>query len=399
MVPELRQAYNAAFSAERYEALQKDLDAQAGAHVDFRISETPIFLSADLTSRLIEASSDVLAAVRSESYLAASRRAIPPGREVPGEDSHPAFLQIDFALVYGESGEIEPRLIELQGFPSLYGFQWALARAYREHFAPGMSAAAGWTPYFVPGDEAEYVRRLGELIVGDCDPRQVVLLEIEPEGQKTRVDFACMEQMLGIPTVDARTVVARDGRLYYPGPGGVETPIRRIYNRVIFDEMERKGLDLGEIFFRPHEEIEWVGHPNWFARISKFTLPFLRSRYAPRAWFVSDLAELPEDLESYVLKPLFSFAGLGVELGPSAERLRQLEHPEHFILQQRVEYAGVIATPDVPAKAEVRMMYLWGESPVLVNNLVRLSKGAMMGVDFNKDQTWIGASVAFHPPG
>jgi hypothetical protein len=232
--------------------------------------------------------------------------------------------------------------------------------------------------------------------VAGADPENVVLLEIEPEKQKTRVDFAVTEKLLGIRTVCATRVIERGGRLFYPH-GGREVPIERIYNRVIFDEVERKGFDLSHIF-RKELDVAWVGHPNWYLKISKFSLPFIDSRYCPRTWFVSDLAELPEDLESYVLKPLFSFAGLGVEIAPSAERLRSLPNPQDFILQRRVDYAPLVETPDEPAKAEVRMMFVWKDRPRLINNLVRMSKGKMMGVDFNKDRTWIGSSLAYHPP-
>jgi hypothetical protein len=191
------------------------------------------------------------------------------------------------------------------------------------------------------------------------------------------------------------------GRQVFYRKDGREVPIRRIYNRVIFDEATRKGLDLGPLFKRD-VDVSWVGHPDWFLKISKFSLPFIHSRYAPPAWFVSELPEIPADLENYVLKPLYSFAGLGVEIGVTAERLRSLSAPEHYILQRKVDYEPLVVTPDGNAKAEVRMMFAWSpgaDRPQLINNLVRMSKGAMMGVDFNKEKTWIGASQAYHAPG
>ncbi|HXO21165.1 MAG TPA: hypothetical protein VOA87_14720 [Thermoanaerobaculia bacterium] len=396
MVPELRRAYNAAFSPEKYQSLVRNLDAAAGRHIEFRISETPIFLSPQLTESLVEAAHEVLRAVSSAEYLSQSRRAVPAGHSTPGEEGHPAFLQIDFALTRGAGadGAIVPQLIELQGFPSLYGFQWLLAREFRSCFDGAVPPS--WTTYFGGLDDAGYAERLRELIVGDRDPDEVVLLEIEPEKQKTWVDFACTERLLGIRTVSTAAVVERGGRLFHRVDGR-ELPIRRIYNRVIQDEVERKGLALDHLF-RRELDVEWVGHPNWFFRISKFSLPFIRSRYAPPAFFVSDLETYPDDLEHYVLKPLFSFAGLGVEMGVTPERLRAIENPQDFILQRKVDYVPLIETPEGGAKAEVRMMFIWRDRPLLVNNLVRMSKGAMMGVDFNKDKTWIGASVGFHPP-
>src|SRR5437588_4946965 len=379
MIPELRQAYNAAFTEARYRAVQGWLEAEAGVHVPFRIGETPVFLPPALTDELERAAHEILAAVRSPEYLRAAERAVPAGYRVPGEDPQPAFLLVDLALAV-EDGRVVPRLIELQGFPSLYAFQWLLDRAYRRHFA----IPAELTPYFGGYDEASYVEALRESIVGDADPRTVVLLEIEPERQKTRVDFVMTEKLLGITTVGLDEVVVRGRQAFYrargdrgasggaSGPGGAagggpEIPIRRIYNRVIFDELARRGLELPPLF-RDDLDLMWVGHPNWFWKISKFSLPFIRSRYAPPCHFLSELRELPGDLDSYVLKPLFSFAGLGVEIGVTAERLRAISRPEDYILQWRIEYAPAVATPDVPAKVEVRMMFVWRDGqPVLIN--------------------------------
>jgi hypothetical protein len=392
MIPDLRRAYNAAFTQESYEAMVRDLERDGGCPAVFRISETPLFLSAALTRELIEAAHEMLAAVTSEEYLKVAGRAVPPALCVPGDEGHTVFLQVDFALVRGEDGELTPRLIELQGFPSLYGFQWLLDKEYRSHFP---AIPEGFTPLFGGLDSANYPALLRDVIVGDCEPENVVLLEIEPEKQKTRIDFCITEQLVGIKAVCATDVVERGGRLFHPRDGR-EVPIHRIYNRVIFDEVERKGIDLSHIFHR-ELDVTWVGHPSWYLKISKFALPFIKSRFCPPAYFVSDLQELPDDLESYVLKPLFSFAGLGVEMGPSAERLRSLPDPENFILQRKVDYAAAIETLDEPAKAEIRMMFVWKDRPRLVNSLVRMSKGRMMGVDFNKEKTWVGASVAYHP--
>jgi hypothetical protein len=394
MVPDIRRAYNADFTQQRYEDMVRDLERDAGCPSIFRICETPLFLSERLTRELIAASDEVLGFVTSEEYLKQSDRAVPPHLRVPGDEGHTVFFQVDFAIVRGEDGELTPRLIELQGFPSLYGFQWLLEKEFRSHFP---AVPDGWSPYFSGLTTETYPAALRDVIVADCDPEQAVLLEIDPVYQKTRIDFCVTEQLLGIPVIDAREVIERGGRLFYPRDGR-EVPIRRIYNRVIFDELERKGIDLSRIFHRDLVDVTWVGHPNWYLKISKFSLPFIKSRYCPPTWFVSDLGEVPEDLENYVLKPLFSFAGLGVELGPTRERLRSLPDPENFILQRRVDYAPALETPDEPAKAEVRMMFVWKDRPMLVNNLVRISKGKMMGVDFNKDKTWIGASSAYHPP-
>jgi hypothetical protein len=391
MVPELRRAYNQAFRDERYREMLRWLEKEGGSPVDFRVSETPVFLHAQVAAELERAAHEICAAVHAPAYLRESPRAIPHGRGVPGRSDAPVFLQIDFALASDGQGGVVPRLIELQGFPSLYGFQWHLARAYREHF----TLPADWSPYFSGYDETTYAQALRRQILGDCDPEQVVLLEIEPGKQKTRIDFHVTERMVGLAIVDAAQVIRRGRALFYARDGR-EIPIRRIYNRVIFDEVDRKGIDLAHLF-REETDAEWVGHPNWFFQISKWSLPWIQSEYCPPCRLVSDLGELPADLENYVLKPIYSFAGLGVEVEVTPEKVRAVKDPENWILQRKVEYAPVVETPDGFAKVEVRMMFLRIDGqPVLVNSLVRTSKGKMLGVDFNKDQTWIGASVAFH---
>jgi hypothetical protein len=204
MIPELRQAFNAAWSEQRYRSLLGWLEAEAGLAIPFHIAETPVFLPAALTAELERAAHQVVEAVRSPEYLRQAARAVPPEYQVPGEDEHPRFLQVDLA-VSTAGGEPRPRLIELQGFPSLYAFQWLLHRGYRRHF----SLPAGMTPYFAGLDDGAYVECLRRTIVGDADPRTVVLLEVEPEQQKTRVDFVMTEKLLGVPTIAPGTAAAR----------------------------------------------------------------------------------------------------------------------------------------------------------------------------------------------
>jgi len=393
MVPELRRAYNAAFSEERYRAMCAWLEREGGSPVDFRISETPVFLDAALARELERAAWEIQRQVANPAYLAIADQAIPPGRKVPGESRHPAILQADFALAIGPGGAVVPRLIELQGFPSLFGFQWLLGRGYQAHFP---AVPRDWLTFFSGLDEESYARRLREFLLGDEDPESVVLLEVHPEQQKTRIDFHTTERMTGVRTVDALAVRRRGRRLFYRRDGR-EIEIRRIYNRVIFDELERKRIDLSLVFAEP-TDVEWLPHPDWFFKISKWSLPHLAGEFVPPCHFVSDLAAPPADLESYVLKPIYSFAGLGVQVDVTRAALAAVDDPRSWILQRKVEYAPLVETPDGFSKVEVRMMFLWDREPQLVNSLVRMSKGRMLGVDFNKDKTWIGASVAFHPP-
>ncbi len=394
MIPILRQRYNSAFTAERYAALLHDVGTTHYWAPDFRVAETPLFLDADAAARLSSAASDIVAQLSTLGFRTHASGAIPAGLGVPAETPYPHFLCIDFALTRDASGAIHPQLIELQGFPTVACFQILLARSYARHFP---EIPADFESYFGGLDEAGCIAALRASIVGSCDPAETVLLEIEPAGQKTRVDFAATHDLLGVRPVCVTAVRKRGRKLHYEVEGR-EVPIRRIYNRVIFDELLRNQPPMQFSLFEDLD-VEWAGHPNWYFRISKHTLPFLRGDFVPPCEFVSELHGIPGDLENYVLKPLYSFAGLGVDIAPTPEKIAGVAKPHEWLLQRRVAYAPLLATPDGPAKAEVRLI-LAGDGtgwPKLINNLVRLTKGAMHGVDFNKNRTWVGASVGLHP--
>lgn len=394
MHPELRARFNADFSDQRYQELLRIANETERWPVDFRISETPIFLTAEFTNEIAEAAEAIVAQLRTPEFTKHAASAIPPGLDVPNETAHPEFLQVDFAICE-QDGRLVPRLIELQGFPSLYAFQILLLHSIRHAFP---AIPAEWTSFFGGFDEHSYLELLRRVIVGDSHPENVVLLEIEPEKQNTRIDFACTETLLGVVPVSLTDVTRRDRDLYYKRDGR-EVRIERIYNRVIFDELLRRP-DLSFGFSLQHEiDTKWVGHPNWYFRISKHSLPFLKTPHTSRAYFAD---EFPggEDLAHYVLKPLYSFAGLGVDLEPTGEKLAALGEPHSWILQEKVNYAPFVRTVEGDmSKAEIRMMFIWpdGGEPMLVNNLVRMSQGAMMGVKFNKNKTWVGSSIALHP--
>ena len=391
MHPEMRARFNADFTDAKYEELLRIANETERWPVDFRISETPIFLSPAFANEVAQAAESIVAQVRTPAFAEHARTAIPPGLEVPGEAPHPIFLQVDFAICE-QNGRLVPRLIELQGFPSLYGFQIFLLRCMR-HAYPAIPD--DWVPFFNGYDERSYTELLRRVIVGDADPESVVLLEIEPEKQNTRIDFACSETLLGVAPVSLTAVDRRGNELFYQRDGR-DVRIERIYNRVIFDELLRRP-DLSFGFNFQHEiDAKWIGHPNWYFRISKHVLPFLKSQYSSRAFFADEFPA-GENLADFVLKPLYSFSGLGVDLEPTPEKLRAIAEPHTWILQEKVHYAEFVPTPDGPkSKAEIRMMFVWpeGEEPILVNNLVRMSQGAMMGVKFNKNKTWVGSSIA-----
>ena len=410
MIPDLRRRFNAAFTDARYAAFTRELQRAMYWPVDFRVAETPLFLDAATAGELVKAAADIAGQLAQPAFRRHAATAIPralggarPGPvggpsslEVPNETEWPHFLCVDFALCADAAGRIVPQLIELQGFPTVACWQVLQANAYRKHFP---EVPAEFTTFFGGIDEECYLAELRAAIVGDCLPENVVLLEIEPDKQKTRIDFACTHSLLGVRPMCLSKVRRRGRQLVYFS-GGREVPIHRIYNRVIFDELLRKPDFAPGFRFDDDVDVQWAGHPNWYFRISKHSLPFLRGPYVPDCRLVSQLgADVPADLENYVLKPLYSFAGLGVDIAPTREKLAALPNPAEWILQRKVTYAPLLATPDGPAKAEIRLIFAGdGEGmPKLLNNLVRLTKGAMHGVDFNKGKTWVGASCAFHP--
>lgn len=396
MLREVRSSFNAAASAAVYQKIVDDLEAVTGFPSGMRICETPLFLSAQLAAELVNAGDSVAAAVLSADHLDRAERAVPPGFPRPAGDSGPGFLSIDFALALDESGTIVPRLIEVQGFPAHYCLMWLLDALYREHVAMPWE---GLTAYFSGLTPSTFLSALRDHIVGDQDPRTVVLLEIKPELQKSRIDFAVTEMALGIPTVCATTVTRRGGRLWYRD-GTRDVPITRIYNRVVPDDLIRHRPAVEHIFAPGELDVTWVGHPAWFYRVSKFSLPFLDGPHCSPAWFVAEFPDRSSDfvdLDGFVLKPLYSLGGHGVVVAPSREDLGRLDDPARYVLQRRVDYAAAVRTPHGPTAAEVRLMYLCADRPMLTNTFVRLSRSSMMGVDFNKDAPWCGITVAYLP--
>ncbi len=390
MIPELRKKYNSEFTQQKYEDFLNDINTSLKYPSDFRISETPIFLPDDFAVELIIACNDIVEQIQTKEFKEKSNHAIPKGFTVPNEDEHPLFLQIDFAVTKDGNNHCLPKLVELQGFPSLYGFQHFFATKIKNHF----NIPTDVTPYFSGLTADKYAKKFKEIMLKDKNPENVILLEIHPEKQKTRIDFAATEELTGIKSVCLTKIKKRNKQLFYED-NGKEVRIERIYNRVIFDELIRSGIKY-EFDLTEDLDVEWAGHPNWFFKISKHSLPSLKGKYVPRCYFLNEIDAYPPDLHNYVLKPLYSFAGMGVEVDLNKEKLDEIKNKENYILQHKIEYAPVIETPDGNSKVEIRMMFFWNNKPMLVNNLVRMSKGKMMGVDFNKNKTWVGSNSAFH---
>jgi hypothetical protein len=377
LIPSLRRKFNDDFTETKYTRFLSLLEQQSGVKPPFQHSETPCFFDWALIDKMARYGSEMVETLLAdEDYRKASDRAIPGEYNVPNENPVPMFIQVDFGLDENR----EPKLVEIQGFPSLYAYQPVLAECYREAYGLDLPC--------LPGDLTldRYHRLLRTAIVGDNDPENVVLMEIDPSHQKTLPDFLMTEKICGIKTVDISQIRKEGRRLFHDG-----TPIHRIYNRAIVDELQRKQVQLG-FDFRDDLDVEWAGHPNWFFRLSKFSLPYMRHAAVPRTRFLDAVGRI-EDPASVVLKPLFSFAGLGVIVGPTGEQI-DAARGKDYIVQDRVNFTPVIETPFGPTKVEVRVMYIWLDRLLPVNTIVRTGRGSQMGVDHNKNMRWVGASAA-----
>ena len=390
MIPKYRNQFNEEFTQEKYENLKNIIAEKGGVVPAFRISETPIFLTKEFKNKLMDASDSIIDQIKAlpKEVL---QKSIPANCYVPNDTDQPHFFTIDFGICQSANGEPEPQLIELQAFPSLYACQKIFEQSYCEAytFIRDLKPFLGYD---------EYVNELKELIVGDENPENVVLLEIYPEKQKTLIDFLVTEKLLGIPTL-CLTKVKKNGRKLYYEKDGRQIEIKRIYNRVIFDELDSIPDLKTEFDFRDEVDVKWITHPNWFFKISKFLLPMLQHEFVPKSYFVHEFPA-SENLSNFVLKPLFSFAGSGVNLNPTQETIDAIEDKENFILQRKVEYAPLFKDVNNEfSKAEIRLLYIWKEGedkPILMENLARMTKAAMVNVDFNKkDSIWIGSSNAF----
>ena len=418
MIPELRRRFNSSFQPDAYLRFQEDLASRCGGSIQFRVAETPIFVPASLLQELTTQGARLADALIADSgYLHQAKQAIPRRFDIPFQTENPHFLTADFALVRNEVGELEPRLVEIQAFPSIFALQVEICRSYRSAFGIPQELR-----HLLGGlTEAAYWNLLGRTVLGLHHPENVVLAEVSPLQQKTYPDFYLTSQKLGIPIVDIAQIEPVGKKLHYRNHKGRLTPIHRIYNRAIADEMIGKRVHL-RFGLEEEWDVEWAGHPNWYFLISKFSIPHLfRKGFAvvPPGVFLDDFlagpgrealsragVRLPKGdngdqiYDELLLKPLFSFAGRGIEFEPSQARLETIPPAERsaYLVQQRMRFEPTIETPFGMTQAEIRILYLWPDAGDLTPaiSLVRLGRGRMMGVDHNKNKEWVGGSAAFY---
>jgi hypothetical protein len=395
MIPSIRKAFNDNFTKEKYQAFLKELQDVHPNAIEFRVAETAVFVPRSFTRKILDACESIVDVITDDRFKELTKNAIPANLQVPGENKHSHFIAFDFGICINSDGELEPQLIEMQGFPTLFAYEILADDIFRRHF----DVPSNFSTYLGRYDRGSYMNALKRIIQGTQPAENVILLEILPHEQKTRIDFYCTEDYTGVKPVCLTELIKEGRNLYYLNQGK-KTQVKRIYNRIIFDDLFQQSEEIqekGKLLFEDLD-VEWVPHPAWFYRISKYTLPLIRHPYVPATFFLNDVKQLPPDLENYVLKPLFSFAGQGVVIDVTKDDIAAVKDPHNWILQRKVKYADVIQTPDEPAKCEIRIFYFWPEDadrPEPVNNLARLSKGKMIGVRYNKDKEWVGGSHCY----
>ena len=388
MIPEFRNAFNASFNRAAYELLCEKLNHIAGKKLDFRVAETPVFVPKKIRDEMIHTCEYVVDFIESEDFAKKTETAIPHQFLMEGLENKAQFMVFDFAITTNENQELKPAMIELQGFPSLFAFQYQLDQIYRKTFRISERV----TSYLSNKTSSSYIDLLKHILVGTEDPKEVVLMDLNPTEQKTEIDFILTEKLTGVKAVCIKDIIEEDTHLYYLRDGK-KTRIKRIFNRFVPDEWTPSiAFD-----FNKERDVEWINHPHSYFRISKFLLPFLRHECIPETYFLSDFNQ-QFSLTDSVVKPLFSFAGNGVMMDVNEGNLREIQNTKDWIIQKKINYAPVIETPNEPAKTEIRIFYFREtptSRPIPVHNLARISKGTMIGTQFNKNKDWVGGSIAY----
>ena len=406
MIASLRKKFNEAFTEQSHQNYLASLNSPFTGALDFSVAETPIFIDKDFTEKVLATGDYVNKVIQSGEFNSITEPSLKNIPLFPNETALPQCIVMDFAIAQNEQNEIVPALIELQGFPSLFAYEILQDECIRKTY----TIPEGYSPYLNGYTKEKYMHHLETILKGDIlidkdldslknSHKHTVLLEILPHQQKTRIDFYCTENYFNIPIVCITDIFIEGNNLFYER-AGEKIKIDRIYNRIVLDELKNQTKEIQDkgALLQNNLEVEWVTHPHHFFRISKYLLPFLKHAYIPLTQFVDQLTEIPTALEKYILKPLFSFAGQGVIIDISADDISNIKEPSSWILQEKVEYANCIETPTGPAKAELRLYYFWDEDKkeyIATMNLARLSKGKMIGVNYNKNATWVGGSLAY----
>ena len=395
MVPALRHWFNEKFTKDSYAAYLTALKSRYPNAIEFRLAETPVFVDKAFTEKMLATCENIIDVILQPNFNTLTQSAVPTGLEVQHENKHSDFIAFDFGICENAAGELEPQLVEMQGFPSLFAYQLWHDEVTRKHF----SIPDNYSSYLSGLNKESYIELLKGIILDGQPTENCILLELFPENQKTKIDFYFTKEYIGIESVCLTELILEEKSLFYYKEGR-RIQVKRIFNRIVFDELLLQSeaiQEKGKILFEDLD-VEWVPHPNWFYKISKYTLPFIKHKYVPETAFLDEVKELPANLEDYVLKPLFSFAGQGVVIDLKQEDLDNIEDKHNWILQRKVKYAEVIVTPEEPAKAEIRIFYFWPkgtERPIPTNNLARISKGKMIGVRYNADKEWVGGTIAY----
>ena len=397
MIASIRQKFNTAFTEQSHQNYLAALNTPFPGALDFSVAETPIFIDKNFTEKVLATGDYVNQVIQSNNFKSITDPSLKNIPLFPNETALPKCIVMDFAIAMNDQNEIVPALIELQGFATLFNYQSYLAEKYVTHF----NIPDTLTPFFNGLNRQEFLSLLKNTLLAEFPAEEVILLELFPDKQKTRIDFVLAKRDFGIETVCLTQIIKKDRNLFYLKDGKLQK-ISRIYNRVILDELATyQNLDLS-FQFTDDVDVSWVAHPNWFFRISKYLLPFLKGKYMPKSYFLNDFDLQTEDLDKYVLKPLYSFAGSGVDLHPTAEKLALIQDKSQYLLQEKVSYEPVIESLNGQVKAELRLMYLWDKTkarPTLATNITRLSRGEMIGVRYNHSFDWVGGSIGFSQKG
>jgi len=401
MDAELRARFNKHWSDKLARRAKRDLERRLNCKVPFPVAETPIFLSPDMVERFARAANEIMELISCQEFIAKMERFVPATAKGPGRGPLPQFAVVDFAVVQEPDGTLAPRLVELQGFPSLYGFQIMMADVWATNISRLESMPDIWRLFFGGVNRNRALALIDRALLNGHDPEDVVLLDLDVHFQKTYPDFAAIRHWFGIDHVGPEDLI-RDGNRLFREVEGQRIPVKRIFQRIVFDELEKKKTHL-PFGWDEFIDVEWAPHPAWYFLWSKTSMINIDHPCVPQTNLLSELEAIPEDLSGWVLKPLHSFAGSGVNIDPTHADVAAVPASERdeWMLQERVEYAPVISMPDGEGvKAELRMMFVRPEEDekmTLLLNLGRMSRGKMIGVDHNKDLAWTGASVGIWP--